>query len=219
LCTGRWSKVLADRVGALNCIEPSSAIDVARQNLSSLSNVKFYQAHIDDDVLPEASQDFGVVLGVLHHLPDPLAGVKSCVRMLKPGAPLLVYIYYALDDRPWVYGLAWKLTNLLRSIISRFPSRAKKVCTDLIALVIYYPLARFCYLCEKFHLDSSGVPLHYYRTHSLYTMRTDSRDRFGTPLEHRLTRAEIDSLLRTAGLGEIRFSDDPPYWCAVGLKQ
>jgi hypothetical protein len=44
--------------------------------------------------------DFGYSLGVLHHLPDPRAGLAACVTKLKPGAPMLVYIYYAFDNRP-----------------------------------------------------------------------------------------------------------------------
>ena len=49
-------------------------------------------------------------------------------------------------------------------------------------------------------------------------MRTDARDRFGTPLERRFKRAEVEKMMREAGLGDIRFSDAAPYWCAVGVK-
>ena len=63
-----------------------------------------------------------------------------------------------------------------------------------------------------------GIPLSYYRHHSFYTLRTDARDRFGTPLEQRFTRAEIGKMMRQAGLVEIRFSEAAPYWCVVGLR-
>ena len=49
-------------------------------------------------------------------------------------------------------------------------------------------------------------------------MRTDSRDRFGTPLEQRFTRSEIKSMMQEAGLDEIHFSNQSPFWCAVGKK-
>ena len=49
-------------------------------------------------------------------------------------------------------------------------------------------------------------------------MRTDSRDRFGTPLEKRFTRLEIKKMMQSAGLKEIEFSDRIPFWCAVGIK-
>ena len=50
-------------------------------------------------------------------------------------------------------------------------------------------------------------------------MKTDSRDRFGTPLEKRFTRLEITEMMQIAGLDNIKFSDRTPYWCAVGQKK
>ena len=49
-------------------------------------------------------------------------------------------------------------------------------------------------------------------------MRTDSRDRFGTPLEQRFTRKEIEKMMESAGLKDITFSEETPFWCAVGIK-
>jgi hypothetical protein len=50
-------------------------------------------------------------------------------------------------------------------------------------------------------------------------MRTDARDRFGTPLEQRFTRQEITAMMSAAGLDKVRFSELAPYWCAVGIKR
>ena len=50
-------------------------------------------------------------------------------------------------------------------------------------------------------------------------MRTDSRDRFGTPLEQRFTKQQIKSYMERSGLIDIKFSDNAPYWCAVGIKK
>ena len=49
-------------------------------------------------------------------------------------------------------------------------------------------------------------------------MRTDARDRFGTPLEQRFTRAQICKMCTDAGLVDLRFSPQAPYWCVVGFK-
>jgi len=61
-------------------------------------------------------------------------------------------------------------------------------------------------------------PLVSYARRSLYTMRTDAYDRFATRLEQRFTRAEIATMMRRAGLRDIRFSEGEPYWCAVGVR-
>ena len=55
---------------------------------------------IDDLVLTANSQDFGYCLGVLHHIPDTLSGLKDCSKLLKPGAPFLLYLYYKFDNKP-----------------------------------------------------------------------------------------------------------------------
>jgi hypothetical protein len=68
-------------------------------------------------------------------------------------------------------------------------------------------------------MDVSGIPLSFYRDRSFYTMRTDSRDRFGTPLEQRFSRDQIQEMMTSCGLRNIVFSTSEPYWCAVGIKK
>ena len=216
--SGRWARFVAPRVGRLHCIDPSIAIEIARKNLQRLPNVSFHQASVGDDVLPENSQDFGYSLGVLHHVPDTLAAIRSCVALLKPGAPFLVYLYYALDNRPAPYRWLWKASNLLRVAISELPALPKNLVTDLIAMTTYWPLARLAKLGEKGGMQVRNWPLAYYRDRSWYTMRTDSRDRFGTPLEKRFAREQVQSLMADSGLIDIRFSESAPYWCCVGRK-
>jgi hypothetical protein len=62
-------------------------------------------------------------------------------------------------------------------------------------------------------------PLAYYRDRALYVLRTDSLDRFGTRLERRFTRREIENMLLAAGFDHIRFSDRQPFWCTVAFKR
>jgi SAM-dependent methyltransferase len=217
--TGRWARLIAPRVGHLHCIDPSTALNVAKTALTSTTNVTFHCSSVDENPLPPGSQDFGYSLGVLHHVPDTAAAIRACVAMLKPGAPFLVYLYYAFDNRSFAFKLTWRCSDLLRRVICRLPALLKHLVTDTLALLVYYPLARTALLAERLHLEVSSIPLSYYRNHSFYTMRTDSRDRFGTPLEKRFTRKEIAEMLETAGLTEVRFSDKAPYWCAVGVRR
>lgn len=216
--SGRWARFVAPRVGHLHCVDPSSAIDVARKALAGANNVTFHQASVDEQPLPADSQDFGYSLGVLHHIPDTEDGIRKCVAFLKPNAPFLVYLYYAFDNRSWLFRSIWRGSDVLRRAIHRLPPVVKHVVTDVLAALVYWPLARTSWLLEKLGVPISGIPLSYYRKHSFYTMRTDSRDRFGTPLEHRYTRQQIEAMMQRAGLRDIRFSDKAPFWCAVGVK-
>ena len=147
--TGRWAVLAAPRVGQLHCIEPASkALEVARRRLGSATNVTFHESDVDHLPLADASQDFGYSLGVLHHIPDTQAAMTACVRKLKPGAPFLVYIYYAFDNRPaWFRGI-WRVSEIGRRSISRLPFAARKAATTMIAGAIYWPVARFAKLLE-----------------------------------------------------------------------
>ncbi len=98
------------------------------------------------------------------------------------------------------------------------PQGVKSLLCDSIALVVYWPLARVANLVSASGVDVTNFPLALYRDRSYYTMRTDARDRFGTPLEKRFRADEIRQMMTEAGLTDIRFSDSPPFWCAVGKK-
>lgn len=217
--SGRWAKFVAPRVGKLNCIDPSSAIKVAEKNLTSFKNISYEQASVDSSLMPNNSQDFGYSLGVLHHIPDTQAAIKSCVNYLKPGGPLLLYLYYKFDNRPSWFRALWRLSDLVRNIIFRLPPQLKHLITFVIALLVYWPLARFARLCSFLNISSSSIPLSFYQDHTFYTMQTDARDRFGTPLEQRFTQVEINEMMQSAGLVNISFADHAPYWCVIGYKE
>ena len=216
--SGRWAIWVAPKVGRLHCIDPSDAIEIARANLLEHGNVSFHHESVDSQCLPSNSQDFGYSLGVLHHVPNTAAAICSCVDLLKSGAPLLLYLYYAFDNRPYWFRAIWQVSDLLRKMIFRLPPVFKHLTTDAIALLIYMPLAVICSLMERLGFNVSSIPLSYYRNHSFYTMRTDARDRFGTPLEQRFTRVQIKEMMESAGLVNVCFSDAAPFWCAVGYK-
>lgn len=216
--SGRWARFVAPRVGRLHCIDLSSSLAVARQALARQPNVQFHQASVACSGLSPSSQEFGYSLGVLHHVPDTAAAIRSCAELLRPGAPLLLYLYYAFDNRPRWFRLLWRLSNVARLLIRRLPPRPKQLITDLIALAVYWPLARLAWLAERMGLRVASFPLSYYRSCSFYTMRTDARDRFGTPLEQRFSRAQISQMCIAAGLVDLRFSSRAPYWCVVGFK-
>jgi SAM-dependent methyltransferase len=217
--SGRWATSVASRVGLLHCIDPSpEALEVARERLAALPNVRFHLASSETIPLPDSSQDFGYSLGVLHHVPDTAAALQDCVRKLKPGAPFLLYLYYSLGNRPAWYRSVWQISDLGRRVIARMPFGVRKVLTNGIAATVYWPLARGARFAERLGADVSHFPLSSYRGSSFYTMRTDSLDRFGTKLEQRFSRAEVQRMMELAGLGEIRFSERIPYWTACGRR-
>ena len=217
--SGRWAQLIAPKVKQLNCIDASDmALEQARSNLMQFSNCKFECASVSDSKLEAKSQDFGYCLGVLHHIPDTLAGLKCCADKLKSGAPFLLYLYYRFDNKPRWFQLIWKLSDIIRRVVSRLPFPIKLFVTQLIALFVYYPLSRLSFFLEKLQFDVSNIPLSDYRSKPFYFLRTDALDRFGTKLERRFTKNEIQKMMIEAGFEDISFSNATPFWVAIGIK-
>ncbi len=218
--SGRWARLVAPRVGKLHCIDASpDALAVARAALADFPGCRFHLASVNSLPLAAGAMDFGYSLGVLHHLPDTRAALAACAAKLKPGAPFLAYIYYALENRPAWYRALWRLSDLVRQVLSRAPFPVRRSLADAAALGIYWPMATAWGLLERTGLDVSGLPLAAYRYRSFYSMRTDALDRLGTRLERRFTAAQIRGMMEDAGLERVAFSDAPPFWCAVGYRR
>jgi ubiquinone/menaquinone biosynthesis C-methylase UbiE len=217
--SGRWANLVAPRVGHLHVVDASAeALEVACINLAAHRNVTAHLASVSNLPVSDRSLDFAFSLGVLHHVPDTVGTIGSIARKLKPGAPFLVYLYYAFDNRPVWYRALWRVSDRVRRAISSVRPRMQYLLTSVIAATIYWPLARAAALFSRLGIRTDAWPLSAYRDRSFYTMRTDAYDRFCTRLEKRFTHAQIETMLSQAGFGEIRFSERPPFWCAVARK-
>jgi ubiquinone/menaquinone biosynthesis C-methylase UbiE len=217
--SGRWAKLVAPLVGELHCIDPSSAIDIAKKNLVEFDNCIFHNKSVEEVNLANESMDFGYSLGVLHHIPNTQSALNDCVDKLKIGAPFLLYLYYAFENKPLWFRILFKISNPIRLVVSRLPHSIRYFVSQVIAIFIYLPVSRLALFLDKLGVNVDRIPLSAYRNCSFYTMRTDSLDRFGTQLEQRFTKIEIENMMSAAGLTEIKFSSSVPFWCAVGIKK
>ncbi len=218
--SGRWSKLIAPKIKKLNCIDPSlEALNVAKKNLKNYQNIQFYNKGVNEKILKSNSQDFGYCLGVLHHITETQKGIESCFNLLKDNSPFLIYLYYRFDNKPLWFKTVWKLSDYSRNFISKLPFKIKKFITFIIALVIYLPLSKISKIFELCGFDIKNFPLSDYRDKSFYFMITDSLDRFGTKLEKRFTKKEIEQMLLKAGFMDIKFSENTPYWVALAWKR
>jgi len=217
--SGRWAEMILPKVGTLHCIEPSDAFFVAKQKLSRFQNAIMHHDSIESLALEDHSLDFAYSLGVLHHIPDTSKAIKDCVAKLKKGAPILIYLYYRFENKPVWFKFLWRCSDLLRRFICFLPKRVKFFVCDLIAVLVYWPLSKLSLAADRLGIDVKNIPLSNYRGMSLYTMRTDSLDRFGTRLEQRFTKCEIKEMMENSGLESIVFSHEPTYWIALGYRK
>jgi hypothetical protein len=98
------------------------------------------------------------------------------------------------------------------------PHPVRYALSEVLAYGVYWPFSRLAQVLERLGMNVDSFPLAYYRDKSMYVLRTGALDRFGTRLERRFTKIEIEEMMRSAGLERIVFSDKQPYWVAIGYK-
>ncbi len=219
--TGRWSYFLKQFASQLYVVEPSEkAFNVASSRFTDEKGVTLLNQSVESNQVPPNSLDLAVSLGVLHHIKDTGAAIKQVSEKIKSGGYFLGYLYYSMENKSNLYKFIWKVSNTVRLLISTLPKTIKVSLSEIIALLIYWPLARLSRVLSALKIPSTGIPLHHYENLSFHVMRNDALDRFGTSLENRFSRAEITDMLKSANFDEasIRFSDDEPFWTFSARK-
>lgn len=220
--SGRFLKYLGDKAGFLVGVDPSHAIYAADNLLGPKNNVMLVKASANDLPFADESFDFVYSIGVLHHIPDTAKAMQACVDKLKKGGYFFTYLYYNLDNRGFLFRSVFNVSTLLRKGVSKLPGKSKRFVCDILAVGLYMPFVGFSRFLKKLGVKEKlrrKIPLFGYEDKSFYIIRNDSLDRFGTPLEQRFTKKEIQEMMEGCGLSEIVFSNNIPYWHAVGKKK
>jgi len=217
---GRHTYYLSRLAGSVVSIDLGDAIRVTQRNTRGLDNLALVQADIDDMPFAPGSFDFACSIGVLHHLPDPEAGFRKLVSMVRPGGTVHVYLYWALEDAP-----RWKraLLNAVRAF-RRVTVRMPYPLLDKVAWVTAaggYATFVLPYKYLSRHRATAGLvrefPLQCYAQYPFRVCYNDQFDRLSAPLEFRYTRAEVEAWFRRAGLEDVRV--EPHFgWIACGRK-
>lgn len=219
--SGRWTKYLAHKVKLVEAIDPSLAVLSAEKLNEDEINVRITQSGVSNIPFEDNTFDFIVCLGVLHHIPNTEQALIDTVKKLKKGGTILLYLYYSLENRTILYKYLFKVSTFFRKIVSRQPKGFKKLICDIIAVSVYMPLiftTRFLNFIFPKNSFSKKIPLSYYSDKSFNIIRNDALDRFGTPLEQRFSKNEISNMMTKAGLDNIIFSNNEPYWHMTGKK-
>jgi SAM-dependent methyltransferase len=218
--TGRWTKYLSSKIGFMEAVDPSNAIFAADKLLEGIKNVRLSQASIETLPFADETFDFVMSIGVLHHIPDTEKALNDCIKKVKRGGYFYVYLYYNLDNRGPFYKALFKVSDLIRKIVSRFPGKIKHFVCDVLAIIFYMPfvLAGRAFNLLGFKNLAKRMPLHGYQNRSFFMIRNDTLDRFGTRLEQRFSEKEIREMMQSAGLTDIVVSDGIPFYHAVGKK-
>jgi ubiquinone/menaquinone biosynthesis C-methylase UbiE len=217
--TGRWTKYLESRTGFMEAIDPGDAIFVAEKFLTQ-TNVRLSKASTDNIPFADETFDFGMSVGVLQFIPDTQKAMNDCVKKIKIGGYFYTYLYYDLENRNVVFKMIFAITSAARKMISSFSAPIKKFICDVIAVIIYMPVIFFGRFLKMIGLKKMAdkMPLSTYQTETFFVIRNDALDRFGTSVEKRFSKAEVETMMKNAGLENIIISNKMPYWHAVGKR-
>lgn len=219
--SGRFIKYLKDKCKKIIGVDPSKAILAADSLIGADENVELVQASTDYLPFPDDYFDFGYSLGVLHHIPNTQQALNDSIKKIKHGGYFLLYLYYNFDNRSSAFKILFYLSNSIRFIVSKMPSKLKKIVCNSLAVILYMPFVGLCRFLKILKVPlriRKHIPLQGYEDQSFYIIRNDSLDRFGTPLEQRFSKKQIEMMMRKAGLSSIVFSKKIPFWHATGQK-
>lgn len=115
---GRHAYYLSQQGAEIVGVDFSRAIDAASKNLRECENVHLVQADLYRLPFPPQTFDFIYSIGVLHHLPEPEAGFRALLPLLKPGGSIMI----------WVYSSARRGINsaleMVRRVTTKLPTHA-----------------------------------------------------------------------------------------------
>ncbi len=199
--SGRHAREAAELGAEVVAVDLGEAIEVARRNLPP--EVLTVQA--DAEQLPFEPESFDMVMsiGVLHHLHDPAAALRSIARYVRPGGFLHVYLYWR-PPYQW-HRAVLKLVSAARHGTVRLP--------HALLHLLCYPLAAALHLLvvlpyrtlrhrERFRSLAEALPLKTYADYPFGVLVNDQFDRLSAPIEHRYTAGEVEQMLLDAGLEE-----------------
>lgn len=187
-------------------VDASPAIEIAARNNPD-GRAAFVQADLLH--LPVESGCFDLVccLGVLHHLEDAERGLRELVRAARPGAWVLIYLYHDPSElAPW-RGTVLSLVTAARAVTTRMPLGLLGPLTWLLAVglfLAYIGPAKLLSRLPVLREPLAGLPLGQYVRYPFRVLWNDQFDRFSAPLEKRYRRAQVEALLREAGLEDVR---------------
>jgi len=206
---GRWDYFLKDQCKELVLVDFSDAVFVARHNLKDAENILYFMGDLRRLPFRYDFVDFLFCIGVLHHL--PCSALEEVRSLKKYTSQILIYLYYALDNRPFYFRVLLMLATRLRLRTASVRNSHFRILFSWAgALFIYFPFIILGSILRPLG-GSHLIPLYEsYHGKTLKRIRQDVYDRFFTRIEQRFTKEEIMTLKDT--FSNVNVSNQLPYW-------
>lgn len=180
-------------------LDLSEAVQAARENTRHLPGAHVVQGDIYRPPVRPATLDFVYSIGVLQHLPAPRQGFLGLAQLVRPGAPVFVWVY------PRGRGRQIRLFTLMRHVSTRLPLRA----VDALSLALAVGQWTFWIgpsrLLRRGGLSrlADAVPFSLYARYPFRVLHADWVDGLSVPLVNYYKAPEIAEWFRAARLERI----------------
>jgi SAM-dependent methyltransferase len=187
----------------------SAAVETAYANTGSMTNVHVVQGDINRPPFKRSDAggpfDFVYSIGVLHHMPDPEAGFRSLVTLLRPGGAIFAWVY-GRENNGVVHGF---INPLRKTFTSRLPPSALPVVAWPLSVVlhatvkgIYGPSRRtpFFKILPSHDYLYSLSPFNFRQNYNIVF------DHLVAPVAFYLRREEFEAWFTRCDLREVRIS-------------
>ena len=191
-------------LASVSLSEPVTAIGVELSNggiaatsarIEGLPQARLIQGNVLSLPFGNAIFDGAYSYGVVHHTIDPEGAVREIARVLKPGAPLLLYVYEDFSGRALGARIALVIINAFRRFVAAMsPANIRRFC-GLVAPLVYvtctWPSRHFAF-AKSFPYPATQNP-------TLASLVPDLYDRFAAPIEQRYSEQGARALAEQAG--------------------
>jgi SAM-dependent methyltransferase/uncharacterized protein YbaR (Trm112 family) len=215
---GRWLHFALERGADIVGMDLSSAIDVAAARDGATAD--FVQADLRWPPFPPESFDLVYSLGVLHHLEEPLAGVRALAKLVRPGGELRFYVYRTLEEEPWWKRMLFSAVTAFRQITIRLPYPAVHAASWLVAAaatVLFLWPRRLMRRWPWGDRVTRQLPLVHYADVPFRMVVSEQFDRLVAPIEGRFRREDIERWLWEVGFEVVAILPGLG-WRAIGRR-
>ena len=211
--SGRFAEIAAERAGQLVCLDYSSAVVAAADNLRRFPNVHVVQGDALQPPFRPGAFAYLYSIGVMQHTARPLATIARVVQLLAPGGRFALTIY---GRAPWtrLYG-KYLVRRLLRTPAMP-PDRLLAVVEA--AMPLAFPLTDVLFRLPLLGaLFRFAIPVANYVDKREFTREQryaesvlDTFDMLSPRFDRPLRAGEVARALRHVGARDVRFLSGRP---------
>ncbi len=172
----------------LVAIEPSDAIDIAKENIKS-HKIEFLKIK-GQDINFNGEFDFAFALCVIHHIPEYKEVLKKISTSLKPNGKFIAWVYGKEGMETYIF-----LLKNLRRITSIMPDFLLRIFSQFLAILTY----PYGFLCKFFPLPLKKYFVTMFNRFSFKHKSYVIFDQFNPSFYKYFSKKELNDALDEAG--------------------